>query len=188
MRFSMAPLAPVLNAAFLERETLMPKRYPMIEYMKRGPFDDIDTPEEALLPLIPYLPKQVWEPCPGRHVLAQHLAKHNICVIETFQDFLVAAWPNEACDAIVTNPPFSLKGKFIARCAAWNKPWALLLPVTTPGVRAAQIHLHDAEIIFLPKRIDFTGGKAPWFAVAWFTWGLKIGRQMTFAGPGDIGA
>jgi len=143
----------------------------------------MDTPRDAAVPLIPYLPKQVWEPCPGRHALTRALTElGGICVIETYGDFLVTEWPNVMCGAIVTNPPFSLKAKFIARCSEIGRPWALLLPVTTLGVHACQRHLRDAEIVFLPKRIDFTGKKAPWFAVAWFTWGLGIGKQLNFLG------
>ena len=154
----------------------------LLKRLTRGS-DNLDTPEEALIPLLQYLPKQVWEPCPGRGVLTHALIRHNICVIETPTDFMVREWPNIMCEAIVTNPPFSLKAKFIARCAELGRPWALLLPVTTLGVRACQRHLHDAEIIFLPKRIDFTGKKAPWFAVCWVTWGLGIGKQLNFVEP-----
>ena len=154
----------------------------LLKRLTRGS-DDLDTPEAALLPLLPYLPKQVWEPCPGRGVLTRTLAEHDVFVIETFGDFLVTPWPRVVCDAVVTNPPFSLKAKFIARCVELGRPWALLLPVTTLGVRACQRHLHDAEIIFLPKRIDFTGGRAPWFAVCWITFGLRIGKQLNFVEP-----
>ena len=154
----------------------------LLSRLTRGS-DNLDTPEAALLPLLQYLPKQVWEPCRGRGALTRALVKHDICVIETFGDFLVTSWPDIMCESIVTNPPFSLKAKFIARCAELGKTWALLLPVTTLGVRACQRHLHDAEIIFLPKRIDFTGKKAPWFAVCWVTWGLGIGKQLNFVEP-----
>ena len=143
--------------------------------------NELDTPEGALLHLFSLLPLQVWEPCPGNHALTMALAKHNITAIETYDDFLThETWPSVNCRAIVTNPPFSLKAKFLARCRFWQKPWALLLPVTTLGARRCQINLKDTEIIFLPKRIDFTGKKAPWFAVMWVTQGLQIGRQMTF--------
>ena len=158
----------------------MAERHNLLKAMSQRGGDDMDTPEAALLPVLQYLPAPVWEPCPGRHALTHLLERHGKPVIETEGDFLVEPWPNGICQVVVTNPPFSKKSQFIARCMELGKPWALLLPVTTLGVRACQKHLHDAEIIFLPKRIDFTGKKAPWFAVAWFTWGLNIGKQLTF--------
>ena len=142
--------------------------------------DNLDTPLEAVRHLWPYLPLNclVWECAPGNGVMVKHLKNCGFRVIDEKRDFLTVL-PFD-CDVIMTNPPFSKKAQFIARCMEIGKPWALLLPVTTLGVRACQKNLHNAEIVFLPKRIDFTGKKAPWFAVAWFTWGLNIGRQMTF--------
>jgi len=57
------------------------------------------------------------------------------------------------------------------------------LPITAfEGIKRQKLYRENGlEVIFLPKRIDFTGKKAPWFAVAWFTNGLNIGRQLTFS-------
>ena len=33
-------------------------------------------------------------------------------------------------DMIITNPPYSLKDKFIEKCYEYGKPFALLLPLT----------------------------------------------------------
>ena len=144
--------------------------------------DDLDTPAEALIPLIPYLPKQVWEPCPGRGALTYALEKNNVNVIETFTDFMETDGPASMCEAIVTNPPFSKKAKFISRCMELGKPWALLLPVTTLGVRACQKNLINCQFLFLPRRIDFTGKRAPWFAVMWVCYGLGLPRDVNFMG------
>lgn len=44
--------------------------------------------------------------------------------------------------------------------------------------------LHGLEVIFLDTRINFenpdNGKSGSWFATAWFTWGLNIGKEMTF--------
>lgn len=159
------------------------------ERLTRGS-DDLDTPAEAVDALIPFLPQHpemhywhICEPAPGREVLARHLGKkgYGVTIPVAFGwDFLKTPWDYSEYSAIITNPPFSKKAQFIARCMEIGKPWALLLPVTTLGVRACQKNLHDAEIIFLPKRIDFTGKKAPWFAVMWVTWSLGIGKQLNF--------
>lgn len=157
------------------------KRYPMIEFMKRGPFDKIDTPAVALDPLLPYLPKEwtLWEIAPGAGALKELLKSEGYSVISHRYPFPSFQGP-PIHDAIVTNPPFSKKAQFLKHVEANGKPWALLLPVTTLGVGRCQPYLEGCEILFFPKRIDFTGGGAPWFAVAWFTKGLKIGTQLNF--------
>lgn len=154
----------------------------LTQSQQRGIFDDVPSPPGILPPLLPYLLPEwtIWETAPGPGDLAKHLRNEGYDVIANkypFPDF--GAMPEY--DAIVTNPPFSKKFEFLKYSDATGKPWAVLLPITVLGVGKCQPYLADAEIIFFPKRIDFTGGGAPWFAVAWFTKGLGIGRQMTFS-------
>ncbi len=85
---------------------------------------------------------------------------------------------------MVTNPPFSLKAKWLERANNLGKPYAILLPVTTLGARNCQLQLDGADVLFLPRRIDFTGGNSPWFAVAWFTKGLGLPNQINFVEEG----
>lgn len=167
------------------------KRYLMIEHMKRGPFDEIETPPEAVARLVPFLDKnwRLWESAPisrredaagvPRSTLADELEMHGFTVRMANQDFFHSD-PGELYDVQVTNPPFSIKHRWLRRSDELGKPWVLLLPVTTLGVRRCQPYLDGCEIVFFPKRIDFTGGKRPWFAVAWFTKGLSIGKQLVF--------
>ncbi len=79
-------------------------------------------------------------------------------------------------DVIVTNPPFSLKEKWVARTMEFGKPWALLLPIGALGVRRSYLNvfLSECQIILPPKRIDFTGKKSPWQYCAWYTWGFNL--------------
>jgi len=95
----------------------------------------------------------------------------------------------ERFDALITNPPYSIKYKWLDRCYDLGKPFALLVPLETLGSAAAQtvIQKHGAEIIFMDKRVDFKMPGHTWqessaqFPVIWLTHGLNIGRQMTFA-------
>lgn len=157
-------------------KTVMPR--PLKE---AGLFDEIWTPIEALVPLLSWLPyrARLWDCAPGSGALIQLLQKSEQVTVDWSGDFLVDDPPDD-WDMIVTNPPYSIKHKFLERASELGKPWALLLPVTTLGVRRCQRFLDDAEVVFLPKRIDFTNGGAPWFAVAWFTYGLNVGRQISF--------
>lgn len=89
--------------------------------------------------------------------------------------------------AIVTNPPYSSKGVFLRHCYLSNRPFALLMPITTlendKGVNRQQ-YLGDVEIIIPDCRVAFEtpdGRESkPHLMTAWFTRGLDIGRQITF--------
>jgi len=153
---------------------------PLKNYSKRGPYDELSTPGTALKYLVQFVPKDliVWEPCPGKLRLVAHLINNGYFV--RWRDLDALKWEPIRWDIAITNPPFSKKHLFLERFDGLKKPYALLLPVTTLGVKRCQPYLKESEIIFLPKRIDFTGKKAPWFAVAWFTKGLNIGKQMIF--------
>ena len=143
------------------------------------PYDNISTPWEALDPLIPYLHEKdiCWEMCPGEGRLTELLRTVIINVVEYDIDSLLCEPPSHY-DYIVTNPPYSNKHKWIQRAVELNKPFALLLPVTTLGTRRCQRWMGDVDVLFLSKRIDFTGKKAPWFAVAWFTRWLLPDRMV----------
>lgn len=153
--------------------------------------DDFQTPPVALNPLIPYLCPlwTIWEPAAGKGNLVRALCGKGFDVegsdIRTGQDFLT--WKPEYFDCIITNPPFSLKDDFLERAYDLGVPFAFLLPLTTfEGKRRQKLFAkHGLEVIFLDKRIHFEtpSGKqgGSWFSTAWFTHGLEIGRQITFA-------
>lgn len=153
--------------------------------------DDFQTPPEALIPLLPFLKKTwlIWECAQGKGYLTKALRAYGYQVIGsdilTGQNFLT--WTPEQFDCIITNPPYSAKHKFLIRCYALGKPFALLLPLTTLETRTRQklFARHGLEIILFDKRIDFhqpsRAISKSWFAVAWFTCGLKVGKQLNFA-------
>lgn len=157
--------------------------------------NDYQTPPEALLPLYGYLPKDwvIWECAEGDGNLTRALREHGYKVVPgdilTGQDFLTTQ--PEHFDCIVTNPPFSIKQKFLTRVYELGKPFAFLLPLTTFETQARQrlFIRHGLEVVLFDKRINFSRPEADgyvkekstsWFATAWFTNGLKIGRQLTF--------
>jgi hypothetical protein len=171
----------------METETKKPKS------MKQGSPDDFQTPKEALLPLIPFIKKEwtIWECAEGKGNLVQGLKEFGFNVIGsdilTGSDFL--GFNQEKYDCIITNPPFSIKQEFIERCYQLKKPFALLLPLTTfeTWKRQKLFRENGVQVIFFDKRIKFetpTGksGKhsSPWFATAWFTWGLNLPKDMMF--------
>lgn len=152
--------------------------------------NDFQTPPEALNPLLPHLKEDwiIWEPAQGKGNLTNALRKIGYNVtgsdILTGQDFLI--WEPEKFDCIVTNPPFFFKQQFLNRAYSLKKPFALLLPLTTFETKKRQklFKRYGLEVIFLDKRINFETpsgkGSGSWFAVAWFTNWLNIGKELTF--------
>ncbi len=146
------------------------------------PMDCCWTPAYALDPLLPYLPDywHIWEPAAGGHHLVRALTTAGYAVlpseIENGQNFFTfqmsAAW-----DAIVTNPPYSIKAEWLERCYHLGKPFALLVPVETIGTGRVQrlMEQHGAELLLLDKRVNFHMPNKGWngsaqFPVLWFCW------------------
>ena len=121
--------------------------------------------------------------------MSKGLESHGFTVLESDilngHDFLVDS-PPDNWNVIITNPPYSLKDDFLKRCYDLGKPFALLLPLTSLEGRNRQRLFGDngIEIIIMEHRVAFVipSGKdsSPWFMTAWFTWGLDIGKQLTF--------
>ena len=87
---------------------------------ERRPMDFYATPEAAVLPLLPYLPRQTrfCEPCAGGGDLIRHLEKHGHQCASAFDLNPESAHPEldalqlasehlAGADMIITNPPWS---------------------------------------------------------------------------------
>lgn len=155
-------------------------------------YDRCQTPFYALDPLLPYLNRgwRIWEPAAGEGNIAARLRLDGYTVTasdlltgQNFFDYSPPGW-----DCLVTNPPYSIKYDWLGRCYQLGKPFALLMPLETMGAAKGQILLaeYGVEVILLNRRVNFkmpgrgyTGGGAQ-FPTAWFTWGLGIGRQLSY--------
>lgn len=167
------------------------------EYTPKG-YDACQTPPEAIIPLLPYLAyfNTAWEPATGEGYLSRALQDSGLSVIEsdilTGRNFL--KWqPESSWDAIITNPPFSLKYKFLARCYDLGKPFALLMPVETLGAKTAQKFFaeYGIELVFPWGRLNYKMPNKGWdstaqFPTCWFTYGLNVGRELTFNPPATL--
>jgi len=150
--------------------------------LSHKPSDDFQTPPEALDPLLPFLNPSwtIWEPAAGEGNLVNHFRKNGFTCwgtdIVSGHDFLIEE-PSFAYDCIITNPPYSLKDLFLARCYALQKPFALLMPLTAlEGKQRQQLYRSfGVHLLLLPKRVHFQrpsieGRTSCYFAVAWYTW------------------
>lgn len=160
--------------------------------------DNFNTDPAALWPLLPYLNPEwcIWESACGieRTPLATWLRLEGFTVVasdlrqgdSTGSDFLSESPFQGVFDCIITNPPYSIKDQWIARCYELGKPFALLLPYTAmEGIkRQALYRRHGIDLLVLPKRVKFTtpSGKqgGAWFPCAWFTWKI-LPERLIFA-------
>lgn len=146
--------------------------------------DNIYTPINAILPLIKYIPNHytIWE-CTdnGESNISKLFKEYNYNVISTNTSFFME-YPDNF-DMIITNPPFSLKNDFLSRCYHINKPFALLLPITSlEGVyRGKLFNKYGIQLIILNKRINYINQKNNnWFNSSWFTYGLNLDNDLIF--------
>lgn len=134
--------------------------------------DECYTPVNAILPIVEYLDKTIewYEPTSGTSKSIVHCLNDNgvNCSDSNGIDFFEA--PLHEYGGIITNPPYSIKDKFIERCYESGLPFALLLPVSSiQGVkRGKMFDKYGIELLVLNHRIDFTGKGSPHFGVAWF--------------------
>ncbi len=159
----------------------------MINYIKNKKNDELYTPKEAIEPILKYLDKDktYWE-CTdfGDSNIRKVLVENGYKVIATRKDefdFLKDD-PLFKFDAIITNPPYSIKDKFIKRCYQLNKPFLLLLPITAlEGKERNELYkTYGLELIILNKRINFMKDKKNvWFNTSWFCHGI-CNKELNF--------
>ena len=134
--------------------------------------DEYYTPKYIVEILIPYLKgkniKKIWCPCDKRcSEYVKTLKENDFDIIYSHiaegKDFLIYN-PNEQYDAIVTNPPFSIKNKIFQRCIEIGKPFALLMSAT--AVQSASFirtisKAKGFKTIMFDKRISYSGDRPP---------------------------
>lgn len=154
-----------------------------------GRSDEFGTPKIAINCLLPYLKefKLVWECAWGKGSLAKHLEEEGFEVIgNKSEDFLKTKVDMENYDIIVTNPPYSIKDKFLEHCFKGGRPFALLMPLTAleGKKRGALYRKYGIQLIIPNKRINFITpsgkGSGAWFQVIWFCYKLNLPKDLNF--------
>ena len=127
--------------------------------LKSNKYDEIDTPLEALNPILLHIKKdwKVWECAFGRGIMYNNLKRIGFNVVSSDVSFFEE---DIDCDIIITNPPYSIKRKFIQRAFELKKRFAFLVPLTTLEGKEAMKLFNDGKLqLIIPnKRIDFIKG------------------------------
>ena len=151
-----------------------------LKLMGKNHSDELYTPEIAFDILKQYIPKDkvIFECAVGSGKLMRQMVSNKYEVVSSddfFNDF-------PKYDILITNPPFSLKDKFLTEAYKRGKPFAILLPITSlEGLKRQELYKKNGiQILFPKKRIDFNGKKAPWFYCAWFCWKLNLPDILNF--------
>jgi hypothetical protein len=162
--------------------------------------DLFQTPNYAVDLLIPFIPSDVsiiWECACGERKISKRLEEKGYCVLSSdirknigvkISNFLFENPFQSKYDAIITNPPFSLKKAFYERCCWFSHPFALLIPADYCSWIINAIRNDGAEKIIPTRRIDYitpTGltsqtGHTSKFHSIWLTWGFDLGKTETF--------
>ena len=164
-------------------------------------FSDFYTPNYAVDILIPFLERKgfsyIWECACGLGHISNVLKKHNINSYQSdirdlknknpdsnIKDFLIQqTLPSKDIQAIVTNPPYHLKDKFLAKCYSLGIPFALLMPLSALGakVRVNMYLQYGLEVLVPDKRVNFIYSEDKshnWFHVAWFCYNVLPEKLM----------
>ena len=161
-----------------------------IDFSKRGVFDELYTPDEAILMIIPYIPKDIkviWECTAIKDSrIVKILEDNGYKVISTHidngYDFL--KYEPKEYDMIITNPPYSLKNKFLKKAFDIQKPFMFLLPLTTlEGIdRGRMFSKNNIQVLIPNKRFNFKPekGSGSWFQTSWFCYKCNLDSDLNF--------
>jgi hypothetical protein len=127
--------------------------------------DRMYTPNYAVDLIAKYIPtKYVWECAAGDGRFGRRLEHHGYIVKYTeingnfdYWNFLEKRNTDLAGEefSIVTNPPFSLKEKFVRMCLQYGAPFALLLPLDYSIWMMEAIEKYGCEKLIPKRRISY---------------------------------
>lgn len=165
----------------------------MSDFPKLHNFNEMYTPPEALIPIMPFLPKNkiYWEACYGLGHMAKELQNNGFNVVGEKNINCLISQPSE-WDIFITNPPFNGNKKFFARAIQLQKPFAILCRLEhLGGVEAMRLFKNiNLQLIIPEKRINYITpkmmngekvGGSPFHSV-WVTCKLNLPSQINYIG------
>lgn len=147
--------------------------------------DDYMTPKEVWKSIAHILPKDkiIWECFYGNGKSGEYLSDLGFKVEHQKIDFFDD--PPFDYDILVSNPPYSMKPKVFKRLAEIDKPFMMLVPVSTMTKKFLKTYFQDKIQIVIPKtRIHFVKNgvqtKASWFDTLWICYKMNLEKDITF--------
>jgi hypothetical protein len=158
---------------------------------KRRPMDAYATPEAAVLPLLPYLPRQTrfCEPCAGEGDLVRHLMKDGHSCVSAYDlnpesdhpelDALHLASEHLAgAEYIITNPPWSryILHAMIDRFTSLAPTW-LLFDADWAFTKQSTPYMERCRVIIAVGRVKWIEGSKNTGKdnCAWYLFGRNAG-------------
>jgi len=155
------------------------------------------TPEEAVLPLLPYLKKGTYysEPCAGEGVLIRHLQKHgHKCVaaydvepqhkiVQMGDASFLTKQDMKRAEVVITNPPWGrdVLHQIIERSFFWGPTW-LLFDADWMHTRQAIPYLPHCKKIVSVGRVKWFGNMAGKDNCCWYLFDFKDQGPTVFVG------
>lgn len=150
--------------------------------------DNYETPLSAWCEIAKYIPnnKIIYDPfyCNGLSgIYMRELFKSNK-IIHTNTDFF-EEHKNIDYDVIISNPPFSSKIKILNQLKLINKPFMILIPVTSLASQYIyKIFNNELQILIPSKRIQFIldGNQSSrnCFSCIWIAWKMELKKDINY--------
>ena len=147
--------------------------------------DSYMTPKEVWESISHLIPKDkiIWECFYGDGKSGEYLTELGFNVehhdIDFFDD------PSFNYDILISNPPYSCKPKVFKRLADLDKPFMMLVPVSTMTKKFLKTYFQDKIQIVIPKtRIHFIKNsvqtKSSWFDTIFIAYRMNLENDITF--------
>jgi hypothetical protein len=147
--------------------------------------DSYMTPKEVWESIAHLISKDkiIWECFYGDGKSGEYLTDLGFMVEHQEIDFFDV--PSFNYDILVSNPPYSMKPKVFKRLAEIDKPFMMLVPVSTMTKKFLKTYFQDKIQIIIPKsRIHFVKNgeqtNKSWFDTIWICYKMNLEKDITF--------
>ena len=148
--------------------------------------DEYNTPPEAWINIKEYIPKKVlWEAFMLNNETSTSMTTLHQMGFEVVGNSTDDFFETNKGEVIVSNPPFSIKGKILKRLYELDKPFIVILPISTLSQIQFKKYFADKIQIIIPKkRIQFMKGKeqlkGSWFDAIYYCYKCDLEKDIIF--------
>lgn len=149
--------------------------------------DEYNTPKEAWEAIAKFIPKDktLWEAFMMGNTSSNSIENLTELGFDVVGSPELDFFENDLGDVIVSNPPYSIKKKIFKRLAELDKPFILILPISTISKQFVKLLKREFIQMIIPdKRIQFIkGGDALnrcWFDTCYLCYKMNLEKNITF--------